>query len=81
MKISPIQKAVNKFGGQSALARALDVSRAHVNRMVLTGHVPSSQCKKIEKLTGVTAEQLRPDIFASLNMIPQKRNINTPPAA
>jgi DNA-binding transcriptional regulator YdaS (Cro superfamily) len=66
MKTTPIQKAVNKCGGQSALAKALNVSRAHVNRMVKTGHVPSSQCKKIELLTGVTAEMLRPDIFRSL---------------
>lgn len=65
MKKTPIEKAVEILGSQSALARALKVSRMHVCTMVATGRVPAKQCKKIEKATDrqVTAEQLRPDIF------------------
>ena len=64
MKNSYIKKAVTKAGGQRALARALNVSAAYVNKMVKTGHVPAEQCRAIERLTGVTAKSLRPDIFA-----------------
>lgn len=62
-----VEKAVEHFGGnQAAMARAIGVSQPMVHRMVKTGHVSPRLCRVIERETGgaVTAEELRPDIFA-----------------
>lgn len=61
-------------GGQSALAKELrhltpnnKISQGHVWSWInRSGRVPAEYCAAIEKLTGVTKEQLRPDIFPNI---------------
>ena len=54
--------ATAKGGGVSALATALGVSRQAVSQW---SRCPPSQVRMIEKLTGVTRYELRPDIYGS----------------
>lgn len=62
--MTPIQQAVEIAGGQASLARMLGVSGSFVSQLV-AGHrpVPAKKCAAIEKATGITREELRPDIF------------------
>lgn len=70
--MSPIQKAVDLVGGQSALARAIGgtVKQAHVWYWLNTDgcKVPSEHCAAIEKATAgkITRHELRPDVFGPI---------------
>jgi len=46
-----INTVVAYFGNQSAMARALGVSRASVSSWVITGTVPPARAIQIEKVT------------------------------
>ena len=64
MKRSAISKAVDVAGGQAALARMLGVSRSTVNSWVKKrNRVTAETAKKIEVITGIKREDLRPDLF------------------
>ena len=64
MKRSAIGKAVDVAGGQAALARMLGVSRSTVNSWVKRrNRVTAETAKKIEVITGIKREDLRPDLF------------------
>ena len=64
MKKSAIGKAVDVAGGQAALARMLGVSRSTVNSWVKKrNRVTAETAKKIEVITGIKREDLRPDLF------------------
>lgn len=66
MSQTPLQRAVEIAGGQSALAAKLNVKQGHVwywlNR---AKQVPAEQVIPIEEATGgqVTRQELRPDLF------------------
>ena len=67
MRMSAIKQAIEQFpGGQAALARLLGVSPQAVNQWV-TGvrPVPPKHAIAIEKATGTSRFDLRPDIFGS----------------
>jgi DNA-binding transcriptional regulator YdaS (Cro superfamily) len=55
-----LKKAVKVMGGQAALARQLGLTRAAVHRWDL---VPAKWIIDIERLTGVSREKLRPDLY------------------
>lgn len=64
--MTPIQRAVQVYGSQSALADAIGVSKVFVSLMVNKRRkVPAGLCMLIEAKTGgkVSAVELRPDIF------------------
>ena len=64
MKKSAIGKAVDVAGGQAALARMLGVSRSTVNSWVKKrNRVTAETAKKIEVITSIKREDLRPDLF------------------
>ena len=64
MKSSAIGKAVDVAGGQASLARMLGVSRSTVNSWVKKrNRVTAETAKKIEVITGIKREDLRPDLF------------------
>ena len=64
MKRSAIGKAVDVAGGQAALARMLGVNRSTVNSWVKKrNRVTAETAKKIEVITGIKREDLRPDLF------------------
>uniref|UniRef100_UPI0030DB3C0C transcriptional regulator n=1 Tax=Pseudomonas sp. EA_65y_Pfl1_P120 TaxID=3088693 RepID=UPI0030DB3C0C len=63
MEQTAIQKAVALAGGQSALARSLSVTPQAVQKMCASGRVPAERVLDIEKLTGVSRSELRPDLY------------------
>lgn len=63
MEQTAIQKAVALAGGQSALARSLMVTPQAVQKMCASGRVPAERVLDIEKLTGVSRSELRPDLY------------------
>ena len=60
-----LQKAVDIFGSQRKLAKAIGMYPQQINGWVNTGKVPVKHCKKIEQVTNgeVTCFDLRPDVF------------------
>lgn len=69
MKLSPIQRAVRNYGTQAALAKVLGVQPAAVSQWV-TRHrpVPAKHCISIERASGVSRHELRPDVFGRANV-------------
>ena len=64
MNTTPIQQAVKVAGSQSALAKAVNAAPQFVSQWV-TGRrpVPPKFALTIEKATGVSRHELRPDVF------------------
>ncbi|MBC2655532.1 helix-turn-helix domain-containing protein [Pseudomonas sp. MSSRFD41] len=65
MKELAIHRAVKAAGGQSALARILKVTPQAVQKMCASGRVPAERAIEIEKATGVSRHELRPDLYPS----------------
>ena len=67
--LTPLERAVDIMGGQTALAKAIGgtVKQAHVWNWLngSRGRVPAEYCRAIETATKglVTCQQLRPDVF------------------
>lgn len=56
-------EAINKAGGQAALARAIGVRQGHVwSWLNRDTRVPFAHCVSIESTTGVRCEHLRDDV-------------------
>jgi DNA-binding transcriptional regulator YdaS (Cro superfamily) len=51
------------FPTQLALAKALNISPAAVNQWFIAKQVPIRRAVQISKMTGLTLNELRPDIF------------------
>lgn len=70
-QLNPMQQAAAVFdnergtGGQSELARQLDVRQQSVQRWCTTGRPPADRCIQIESLTGISRYRLRPDVFGA----------------
>lgn len=61
--ISPIQQAVVRANGQTALARAIGCTQGLIWQYVNGSAIPPPErCIAIERATGVICELLRPDI-------------------
>lgn len=63
MTETAIQKAALAAGGQSALARSLNVTPQAVQKMCASGRVPAERVLDIERVTGVGRTELRPDLY------------------
>lgn len=63
MTITAIQKAAKAVGGQSALARELKVTPQAVQKMCSGGRVPAERVLDIERITGISRSELRPDLY------------------
>ncbi|MCS3467118.1 DNA-binding transcriptional regulator YdaS (Cro superfamily) [Pseudomonas sp. JUb42] len=63
MEDFPVCKAAKVAGGQSALARHLNVTPQAVQKMCASGRVPAERVLEIEKATGVSRHELRPDLY------------------
>lgn len=61
--MSPIQRAAQLAGGQSALARKLGCTSQAISKMCSTGRVPAERVIPIEAATGVSRHELRPDLY------------------
>jgi len=61
---TPLERAVQRAGGQTALAKALNKKQAHIWGWINRDKkVPAEQVIPIEKITGVPRYELRPDIY------------------
>lgn len=66
VRTSPLQRAVEIAGGQSALAKAIGVKQAHIwHWLNRAKQVPAQHAIAIEKATGgkVKRHELRPDVY------------------
>ncbi|WP_449432323.1 Cro/CI family transcriptional regulator [Pseudomonas putida] len=56
-------RAAEAAGGQSALARALGCTPQNVQRWCSTGRVPAERVLAVERITGISRHEIRPDIY------------------
>lgn len=65
MTTNAIERAANAAGGQSALARLLEITPQAVQRWCATGTVPSERVLDIERAINgqVSRHELRPDLY------------------
>ena len=66
MKTTPqssLALAIEKAGGTGALASALGITSQAISQW---NKVPAERCLAVEKLTGVSRFQLRPDIYGNV---------------
>ncbi|WP_018694235.1 helix-turn-helix domain-containing protein [Algicola sagamiensis] len=60
----PLEKAIQKVGSQTALAKVLNKKQGHVwNWLNRDKKVPAEMVIPIEKVSGVSRHELRPDIY------------------
>lgn len=59
----PLQTAVDRIGGQAALAAVCGVTPQAVWQWLKKGRAPADQVLKIEAATGESRHDLRPDVF------------------
>lgn len=60
---SAIKRAVHKAGNQSKLARICGVTPQAVQQWVAANRVPAGKAIAIEKATGISRCDLRPDLY------------------
>lgn len=63
MIIQALKSAVEKAGGQTALASAIGKTQGHVSKWLERGHIPAEVVLPIERVTGVSRHDLRPDLY------------------
>lgn len=73
MNISPIETAVAKAGNTSALARSLGISHTAVRKWRVLGRPPAERVLEIERVTGISRYELRPDVFGPAPDSPDTR--------
>ena len=62
-KETPLQKAINAAGSQVILADLLGVTPQAVQQWKKNNKVPAERVISIERLTGVSRHDIRPDIY------------------
>lgn len=60
---SAIEKAVHAVGSQSSLARSVNVTPQAVQQWVEAGRVSHKKVIEVERVSGVSRQELRPDIY------------------
>lgn len=62
--MSPVEQVIEVLGGASKAARALGISNPSVVLNWKTrGQVPAERVLDVERISGISRHQLRPDIF------------------
>ena len=60
-----IEKVISIYGSQVAASKELGISSSLLNHWVRGRFaIPANRCVEIEKKTGVSRAELRPDLFA-----------------
>lgn len=57
-----LKRAMEVVGGGKALGRAVGVSGVAVQKW-LRKRIPAERCAAVEKITGVSKKELRPDLW------------------
>jgi DNA-binding transcriptional regulator YdaS (Cro superfamily) len=60
---TPIRRAASAVGNPYRLARLMGLSHVAVAKWLRLGRPPAERCLEIERLTGVSRYELRPDIY------------------
>lgn len=63
--MSPVEKVIEAYGGASALARRLGISRNAVALWRKVGRLPLNRVDEIASITGLPKHELRPDAFSA----------------
>ena len=63
MTTDALKAAIEKAGGQTALAKAIGKTQGHISKWLERGHVPPECVIPIEKATGIPRHELRPDLY------------------
>ncbi len=62
-----VSDAIQRAGGQSAVARAFGVSQPSVWEWIQRGSVPAHRCLLLAEMAGIDVRTLRPDVFGKRN--------------
>lgn len=60
---TPLHKAIRAAGSQQRLAEQLGIRSASISEWKVRGRVPAERVVAIERETGVSRHDLRPDVF------------------
>ena len=58
-----ISNAISKAGGQTGLARQLNVSPQAVQQWKSRNKIPAERVLEVERITGIPRHELRPDLY------------------
>lgn len=58
-----VNEIIKRGGGCSALGRSMGITHAAIRRWKLLGRVPAERVLEVERLTGISRHELRPDIY------------------
>ena len=58
-----LERAWKALGSRGALAKALSISPSTISMWQTRGRIPSDQVLKVEQISGIPREQLRPDLY------------------
>ncbi|SEE13102.1 Putative antitoxin of toxin-antitoxin system, YdaS/YdaT [Pseudomonas coleopterorum] len=58
-------RAAEAAGSQSALARVLGCTPQNIQRWCATGRIPAERVLTVERATGISRHELRPDLYPS----------------
>ncbi len=60
---SILKKAVEAAGGQTALAERIGKTQGHISKWLQRGYIPPESVLPIERATGISRFELRPDLY------------------
>ena len=63
MPVDAIKQAIDKAGGMHALARALGIKYQAIQSWQKNQKIPAERVIEVERVTGISREKLRPDLF------------------
>ena len=63
MNIKALKKAIDLAGGQTALAADIGKTQGHISKWLERGYIPAECVLPIERVTGVSRHELRPDLY------------------
>lgn len=58
-----LRDAIERAGGQTALARRIGKTQGHISQWLRREYVPAGEVLKIEAATGISRHDLRPDLY------------------
>jgi DNA-binding transcriptional regulator YdaS (Cro superfamily) len=63
MIIQALKIAIEEAGSQTALANSIGKTQGHISKWLEREYVPAEVVLEIERATGVSRHDLRPDIY------------------
>lgn len=63
MSIEALKTAISTAGSQTKLAERIGKTQGHISQWLRRGAVPAEMVLTIEKHTGVSRHDLRPDLY------------------